>query len=82
VVTDRLKAIYDLTGILVHQPKHGPFGGLIYGNLVTYSSRLEAPGFEIAESIELARQHLKKVQEAINNMERILDEAEPVKQEN
>lgn len=82
MITDRLSETYDLTGVMIHRPKHGTFGGLTYGELVTYSSKLQATGFEIAESIAIAQQHVVKVQEAIHNMERILNEAKPIAPEN
>jgi hypothetical protein len=90
LTTARLGATYDLTGVLVHRPSKQTFGGPSFGDITiltwgagttdTTKPALTATGFELAESILIAQKHVLHVQKAIDNMQRILDTAEPIKE--
>jgi hypothetical protein len=79
----RLQATYDIDGVLVHRPARSQFGTPYFGEIAKRwckPDRETATGFELAESILIAQRHLIQVQEAIANMQRILDTAEPVEE--
>ncbi len=78
--SERLAATYNLDGILVHRPHTGTFGKETPGEVVRTvcsSDPLTATGFELATSIALAQRHVAQWQEAIKNMQDILDNATP-----
>lgn len=78
--SQRLAATYNLNGILIHRPTSGPLGRTVTGEAVKVfceSDPITATGYELAESIALAKKHVALWQEAIDNMQRVLDEAEP-----
>ena len=80
-IEDRLSAAYDVSGVMVHRFITNDFGGRRFGTLTTHMSSCRVTGYELVESIRIAREHIEEVEQAIRNMLCILDTAEPIKQE-
>ena len=70
---DRLSKLYDITGVRVHQYKENSFGGHCFGIIMIYHSETKVSGFELVESIRIAKNQVDAIQEAIDNMTRILE---------
>jgi acetylornithine/succinyldiaminopimelate/putrescine aminotransferase len=70
---DRLSKVYDITGVRVHQYRENGFGGHCFGSITVYHSEKKVSGFELVESIRIAKNHIDAIQQAVDNMTQILE---------
>jgi hypothetical protein len=86
-VMQRLDQTYDCSGVLIHFPLKATFGDLQFGEITSKAWHspsvgrepcVTATGMELARSIEIVKKRIALCNQAIENMQRILDTAEPI----